>query len=398
MPEYKQNPLAYLTPLRCVSVCLIILLSSLLWSPYTWSQTYEEGKQAYLDKDYDKALQILRPLAEAGESQSQITIGIMYDYGHGVPADPKEALKWYKLAAEQGVPVVQHDIGVKCFQGLGVEQDYLEAAKWWEQSANAGLADSQFNLGLMYYRGLGISQDYSKAAELFQAAAEQGHGHAQYSLAVMHAFGHGRDKDYQTALIFFNKSAEQDVAQAQFNLGVFYENGYGVDKNISTARDWYQKAASQGLQEAILKLAGLNTPEKQSDQEKQSIPEKQPEQIKKSIPEKQPVTRVVAISETDSGNLNRGEWLSKQQPDDYTLQLASTRNEQDIINFIRNNKLGSEAAYIEVVVNSVTRYNAIYGLYDTYEQAELAKQELPGSLRNVKPWIRNTGILQGFLR
>jgi TPR repeat protein len=386
MPEYKQEQLAYLTRLRCVSVCLIILLSSLLWSPHTWSQTYEEGKQAYRDKDYDKALQILRPLAEAGESQSQITLGIMYDYGHGVPADPKEALKWYKLAAEQGVPVVQHDIGVKYFQGLGVEQDYLEAAKWWEQSANAGLADSQFNLGLMYYRGLGISQDYSKAAELFQDAAEQGHGHAQYSLAVMHAFGQGRDKDYQAALELFNKSAEQDVAQAQFNLGVFYENGYGVDKNISTARDWYQKAAAHGLQEAILKLAGLNKPEKQPDQEVQSIPEKQP------------VTRVIAISETDSGKLDRGEWLSKQQPDDYTLQLASTRNEQDIINFIRNNKLGSEAAYIKVVVNGVKRYNAIYGLYDTYEQAELAKQELPGSLRNVKPWIRNTGILQGFLQ
>ncbi|MEE8321339.1 MAG: SPOR domain-containing protein [Gammaproteobacteria bacterium] len=348
-------------------------------STNNWAETYAEGKQAYLDKDYDRALQILKPLAEAGDSQAQITLGIMYDYGHGVPADPGEALIWYKIAANQGVPIVQHDIGVKYFQGMGVEQDYLEAAKWWDMSANAGLADSQFNLGLMHYRGLGIPQNHSKATELFQAAAAQGHGHAQYSLAVMYAFGQGMDKDYQTALELFNKSAVQGVAQAQFNLGVFYENGYGLDKDMTKAKEWFQKAAATGLQEAVEKLAVLNSQ-------------------KQTMQEEQPASLPVAISGTNVSDLNKGEWLRKQRSDNYTLQLGSVINEQDIINFIMLNDLGTDASYIEVVVNGITRYTAIYGLYGTYEQAELAIQELPDSLRDVKPWIRNTGILQGLLR
>ncbi|OGT34732.1 MAG: hypothetical protein A2W28_04200 [Gammaproteobacteria bacterium RBG_16_51_14] len=392
MPEYKQQDISCMPALKYATTCFLVLLTSLLWCPDSWPQTYDEGRQAYLAKDYDKALQILRPLAEAGDSQSQITLGIMYEYGHGVPVDPKEALRWYKLAAEQGVPVIQHDIGVKYFQGMGVEQDYLEAAKWWELSANAGLADSQFNLGLMYYRGIGIAQNYTRAAELFQAAAEQGHGHAQYSLAVMYAFGQGMDKDYQTAYALFNKAAAQDVLQAQFNLGVFYENGYGVAKDMEKAKDWYQQAASHGLQEAVAKLAALDSPEIQPAQEVTPVPADIP------VAEDKPATIPAAISGMDNDSLNKGEWLRNQRPDDYTLQLSSVVNKQDIIKFITQHNLGSEAAYIEVVVDGVSRYTAIFGLYDTYEQAELAIQQLSANMQKMKPWIRNTGILQGLLR
>ena len=88
-----------------------------LFSTSTYSASYEEGKQAYINKDYERALIILKPLAEEGNSQAQITLGLMYDYGHGVDKDPSESIKWYRMAAEQGVPLVQHDIGVKYFQG-----------------------------------------------------------------------------------------------------------------------------------------------------------------------------------------------------------------------------------------------------------------------------------------
>ncbi len=357
---------------------------------------YEEGKQAYLSKNYALALEILKPLAEAGDSQAQITMGLMYDYGHGVDKSPAESIKWYRMAAEQGVPLVQHDIGVKYFQGQGVEQNYLEAAKWWELSANSGIADSQFNLGLMHYRGIGIPKDYVKAAKLFEAAAEQGHGNAQYSLAVMYAFGKSKTKDYAAALKWFNKSAEQDVAQAQFNLGVFHENGYGVEKNIIKAREWYQLAADQGLQEAKQKLQALGNSKTTVATKSKSV-----ESSRKAEPTHESTrsaTTAVETPTTSGGDLNLSNWLKQQAADSYTLQLGSVINENDIVNYIKKSGLGSKAGFIVVSVNGTTRYTAIYGLYESYKNAEIAVSELPMAIQRTKPWVRNTGILQGLLQ
>ena len=354
------------------------------------AETFEEGKEAYQAKDYQRALEILRPLAEQGNAQAQVTLGIMYDNGHGVPLDQSEAFNWYIKAAKQGDPIVQHDVGVKYFQGQGVEQDYQQAAYWWEQSANAGLADSQFNLGLMHYRGLGIDQDYKKASELFYAAAKQGHGNAQYSLAVMYAFGQGVEKDYSRALPWFRKSAAQGIAQAQFNLGVLYENGHGLEKDLDIARDWYKRAADQGLQEAQSKLAQL---EKSS-----SEPIKHPEATSLSISTPATAQDTDAISQpVSTGKIKREDWVMQQHPKTYTLQLSSLLSEKEVLKFINDNRLGDKAAYIKVVVKGTTRYTALYGVYKTYDQAQIAAEDLSKTLHQIKPWVRNFGILQELI-
>jgi len=375
--------------MRAVFIFLFFLCSTPLFAA-----SYEEGKQAYLKKNYALALEILKPLAEEGDSQAQITMGLMYDYGHGVEKSPAESIKWYRMAAEQGVPLVQHDIGVKYFQGQGVEQNYLEAAKWWELSSNAGISDSQFNLGLMHYRGIGIPKDYVKAAKLFEAAAEQGHGNAQYSLAVMYAFGQSKNKDYATALMWFNKSADQNIAQAQFNLGVFHENGYGVAKDVNKAKEWYQLAADQGLQEAKQKLQNLASQKTKPVAKLKNVPTSEVT-TKVETTNSSPTT--VEPPATSEHDLNLSNWLRQQAPDNYTLQLGSVINENDIINYIKQSGLDSKAGYIVVIVNGTTRYTAVYGLYDTYNDAELAVSELPLAIQRSKPWVRNTGILQGLL-
>ncbi len=359
----------------------------------TQAESFEEGKEAYQAKDYNRALEILEPLAEQGNSQAQVTLGIMYDNGHGVPLDQSEAIKWYIKAAKQGVPVVQHDVGVKYFQGQGVKQDYEQAAYWWEQSASAGLSESQFNLGLMYYRGLGIEQDYKKASELFFAAAKQGHGNAQYSLAVMYAFGQGVEKDFTRALPWFRKSAAQGVAQAQFNLGVLYENGHGLEKDLKIAREWYQRAATQGLQDASKKLAELDKLKSTDvithpDASSLSLASPPPT-IASTTPPTHPVSK---------SGIKREDWVRLQHPKTYTLQLSSVLNEKDVVKFIKENNLGDEAAYIKVVVKGITRFTALYGAFNTFEQAQNAILKLPKNIQQIKPWVRNFGILQELLK
>lgn len=362
------------------------LLVLLLATASVAATSYSEGKKAYLAKDYSKALAILHPLAEQGDSNAQVMLGLMYDYGHGVKADQEQAVDWYTRAARQGLPVVQHDLGVKYFQGKGIKRDYGQAARWWQMAADAGLADSQFNLGLMYYRGLGVDQDLNRAAGLFQQAADQGHANAQYSLAVMYAFSQGLEQDYSTALKLFRQAAAENNAQAQYNLGVFYENGYGVEKNLEQARAWYRKAAEQNVVKAAERLKVLTDNETAAAMQTASATEVDS-------------SNVAAVqTASNSAELRRDSWVRNQSAEQYTIQLISLTDEQAVRKYLQDNALTDNGGYIEVMVNSTRRYNAIYGDYASHESAQAAITALPASVQKVKPWVRNFSVLQKIMQ
>ena len=362
----------------------ITLMLCLIYTGQLWADDYETGRSAYISGDYDRALQILQPLADSGDPEAQKIMGIMYDYGHGVAKDQQAALNWYLRAADQGNPDVQYHVGAKFFHGEGTAQDYAAAAKWWELAANGGQVDAQFNLGLMYYRGMVMTKDDAKAAQLFQQAAEQGHGDAQYVLGLLYSFGHGVAKNYTTALEWFQKSSDQGVARAQFNMGVFYESGYGVEKDLEQARNWYGRASAQGLEEATNKLAELSRTTEVAGAA--TTPE-----------EEEPARQETAPPASDQG-IRREAWVLSQPAKSYTLQIGSVTNEPDIIKFIEANHIEADTAYIEVVIDGVIRYNAIYGVYQDFQAANEAINTLPTGLRNVKPWVRNFGILQQMLK
>ena len=401
------NKSSLLQQLSSHIIVILLALSCLVASQWVAAETYEAGRKAYIAGEYRKAFKILQPLAKDGDSEAQKMLGIMYDYGHGVKANSERALHWYLLSAEQGQPAVQYQVGAKYFRGDGVKQNYKEAAHWWEMAANGGQVDAQFNLGLMYFRGLSIASDDEKAVALFSQAAEQGHGHSQYSLAVMYAFGRGVSKDYATALTWFKKSAEQGIGQAQFNLGVFYENGYGVVKDIEVARSWYEKAAAQGTVEADKKLAELNSPDYVAEP---AVVETDPVagDTEAAAVASAPVTvdakeisaddtTEYAISTIAIDGIKREEWVMIQVPEHYTLQIGSVTREDDIVNFLKENEITNEAAYIQVVIKEVTRYNALYGVYDNYSEATSAVEDLPKGLRKVKPWVRSFKMVQQLL-
>ena len=373
------------------SFTLIILL---LTAGVAIAQTYEDGRSAYIDGDYETAYNILIPLAEEGDAEAQKMLGIMYDYGQGVPADPELALQWYIRSAEQGQTAVQYQVGAKYYKGESIPQDFAEAAKWWRMAANGGQVDAQFNLGLMYFRGLGVDQNDTEAAAMFRLAAVQNHTNAQYSLGVMYAFGRGVDRDYTEAYHWFNESAQKGVAQAQYNLGIFYENGNGVEQDIDEAREWYERAAAQGLEDAITKLEALDTVETSL-----TLNENSPQETTDSSPATEQSVTIAGyeIDEIATGGIKREDWLQQQQRDLFTIQIGSVIDEDDLIDYLEENNIENNSAYIRVVINGVTRYNAFYGIYDSYESAQQAVAELPQAVQRVQPWVRNIGVVQDLL-
>lgn len=410
--QFSAGGTAGITAVLAQSVILALLL---LNAPAAHAQSYADGERAYLAEEYDKALAILRPLAEQGDSDAQVTLGLMYDHGHGVARDPQQAVAWYSRAAEQGVAAAQHDLGVKYFQGKGIEQDYRKAARWWQQAADAGLADSQFNLGLMYYHGQGLTQDYVKAAGLFQRAADQDYVNAQYTLAIMYATGQGIPQDYDKALPLFRKAANQGLAEAQYNLGVFYENGHGVARDTAVARRWYRQAADQSVTKAQARLEKLASDKTEGpaadtasrsktsgpqDSSAAAAPAPESSANRKSSP-----AATVTESESTAArpatfpDSQRNSWLRQQVPDKFTIQLLSTTDEAAARQYVQAGDLGAEAGYVEVVIKGTTRYNVVVGIFDSREAAQKAAAELSDHIRREqKPWVRNIGLLQEIMQ
>ena len=76
-------------------------------APPTTKGNYWKGQVAYRNQDYATALREWEPLANQGNANALFNLGVMYQYGQGVPQNYKTAIKWFRLAAKQGHPRAQ---------------------------------------------------------------------------------------------------------------------------------------------------------------------------------------------------------------------------------------------------------------------------------------------------
>jgi len=143
----------------CFSRFLFCTLALWLASVVPVRADLEAGKRAYEQADYATALKELTPLAEQGNADAQVLLGLMYLRGLGVLKDPALALMWYKAAADQRDAEGQSHLGSMYFMGLGVAKDTNEALKLWKLSADQGNGGAQVSLGLAYRNSLHVPRD-----------------------------------------------------------------------------------------------------------------------------------------------------------------------------------------------------------------------------------------------
>ena len=191
-----------------------------------------------------------RMAAEQGLASAQTNLGKCYLAGDGVPEDDKKAFEWFEKAASQGDAEGQFQLG-RCYEeGWGTEKIENLAYQYYSKSANQGYANAQIQVGFCYLDGIGVYANENGAFEWFKKAAEQDNPDGQYLLGACYAEGTGVTKDSQEAVKWYKKAAEQGIAAAQYNLGICYLEGDGVPKSRSEAKRLFQKAAEQGHEDA----------------------------------------------------------------------------------------------------------------------------------------------------
>lgn len=145
------------------------------------SSTIQMGAVAWDAGNYARALELWRPLAEAGDPDAQYNLAQAYRLGRGVPANPAQALDWYLKAARQEHPEAQGNYGLMLFQ-TGRRR---EALPWLEKAAGRGDARAQYVLGTALFNGDVAGRDWVRAYAMMTRAAAAGLPQARTSLAEM---------------------------------------------------------------------------------------------------------------------------------------------------------------------------------------------------------------------
>lgn len=106
-------------------------------------EEYAAGLEAYRRGDFAEALTHWRPLAEAGSREAQFNLGLIYEKGLGLEADPQQAVGWYRRSAEANFAQAQYKLASIYETGRGVPEDPVVAYAWYSAAGAQKYADSR---------------------------------------------------------------------------------------------------------------------------------------------------------------------------------------------------------------------------------------------------------------
>lgn len=291
-------------------------------------------------------------------------------------------IAWIAFAAPaQGADAIE--------QGIAAHQtgDYKTAIEKWHELIKEGRPEGSFFLGIMYAEGKGVEQNHAKAFALYTTAAEMDFAPAQYNLGNQYATGEGVAMDLNRAESWWTKAAERGLVQAQTNLGNFYYHGVIRERNPALARKWLTLAAEQGSPHAKETLAKLDAEEAQAAA---AAPAAEAPEVNAADATR--IARATAAPDAAAEaaeTLRREAWVLAQPGNHYTIQILAAGTDDLAREFIKQQGLAAEAAYIESPGQSTAVFRVIHGSYTSRALADKALAALPRGVAANSPWIRS---------
>lgn len=158
----------------------------------------------------------------------------------------KNAIELIRHSAELGYSDAEVSLGELYENGHGVEKDFVYAAQLYERAARKQNGRGAGNIGSLYLRGCGVPQDYKKAIEYLRIAADAGYVRSFVDLGYCYETGRGVECDMKRAFELYMSAAKANNPYATRNVGLCYEFGKGVEKNLVAAKEFFCKAKELG--------------------------------------------------------------------------------------------------------------------------------------------------------
>ena len=118
----------------------------------------DDARDLYAEGDYSAAIDITRPLAEAGAPEAMYELGVMLIEGRAGTPDIEAGREWTEKAAGLGNAPAQHALGLLYIGAAGDEPQWEKAAEWFRKAAGQGFAPAEYHLGVLYAEGTGVEQ------------------------------------------------------------------------------------------------------------------------------------------------------------------------------------------------------------------------------------------------
>ena len=195
-----------------------------------------EKGQPEIEKDVQKAVDVLKPYAERGMTEAFKMMGYICYYKLD---DEKSSFDWYLKAAEAGDAE-----GMKKVADLYYfDEENEKAEEWYLKAAEQNYADAECSLGNFYGDGFNGSPDYKKAFEWYKRAADHGDSFAACRMGEMYISGEGVEKDERAAVEIFKKVAEDSSPYGEYLYGKCFMEGIGVERDVEKGLKLYLEAA-----------------------------------------------------------------------------------------------------------------------------------------------------------
>jgi TPR repeat protein len=320
---------------RFLHTCaLLYLWLGLIYTTTASADDYELGRQALELGHSAQAIELWRPLAEAGDADAQFGLGIIYN------------------------------------DAVGVEQDYAEANYWFLRAAEQGYGMAQFNLGNAYKNGTGMAVDPAMAVIWWRKAAEQDFAPAQFNLGSAHLEGFGTPRDRAAGLSWYRRAAANGHPQAQRNLEMHKDTAPTTDASPNPRHTVPPMTAT----------APIDTPATAGNSAK---PPSTP-------PDKTVVNRPTPAATAQSAGCNA--WLD-QDASTHTVQLMANQTENDLHAYIAQHAL-TDTAICSYPIKGTRWYALLYGRYGSADDARTALEALPGKVRTGGGYVRRISTIR----
>ena len=204
-------------------------------------------------KKYELALEALEPLIEQKAPDAINLLGLMYDYGFGVPLDDERSFKLYSEAAALGSIAAKYNKAAMLEYGEGTSVNEQLAFQLYRETSDAGYAPGTYAVADAYYYGVGTDSNYEKAEVYYQKAVDEGVKVALIDLAnLYHDWGMNSDaeKFISQALIQPDKTSFEnfieDPNDLYFNslkrvMAIIYSSQDRMNEAIAILRELVQE-------------------------------------------------------------------------------------------------------------------------------------------------------------
>ena len=158
-----------------VFACASTALAGRIPSDPAHAESYRNAIEHYEAERYESAHTLFTELAKKRVVEAQFMLGVMSEFGDGVPASYHDAVMWYQTAAEGGLASAQNRLGTLYANGIGVSPDREQAEFWLRKAAAQTDAAALYRLGEMKSASRGDSTSRFDAYAYYSLAADAGY-------------------------------------------------------------------------------------------------------------------------------------------------------------------------------------------------------------------------------